>query len=166
MHRHGYQGRKLSRERDQRIALLRAQATSLVLHEQITTTEAKAKEVAPFFERLVTKAKKGDLPNQRALRAELSSKNAVQKLIHELTPAFADRLGGYTRIVKAGNRRGDNAPMAILALVLPERLADSLESAEAKTADKAKSSSEKPVKADAKKTSVTRKGSAKKEAAK
>ncbi len=136
MHRHGYQGRKLSRERDQRIALVRAQATSLVLHEQITTTEAKAKEVAPFFERLVTKAKKGDLANNRALRADLLTENAVQKLIQELAPAFNDRLGGYTRIIKAGNRRGDNAPMAVLALVLPDRLADKKTSAKESESDK------------------------------
>lgn len=124
MHRHGFQGRKLSRETDQRKALIRSQATSLVLHEQITTTVAKAKEVAPYFERLVTKAKNGDLANQRALRANLLTEVAVQKLLQELTPAFKERSGGYTRIVKAGNRRGDNAPMAILALVLPEHLSD------------------------------------------
>lgn len=156
MHRHGYQGRKLSRDRGPRRALLRAQATSLVLQEQILTTEAKAKEVAPFFERLVTKAKKGDLASQRALRTNLLVENAVVKLITELTPAFADRQGGYTRIVKAGNRRGDNAPMAILALVLPERLADKkpANSAEAE-ADK------KPVES---KPSATAKVSSKKEA--
>lgn len=123
MHRHGYQGRKLSLDRDQRQALMRSQVTSLVLHEQITTTEAKAKEVAPYFERLVTKAKKGDLANQRALRAVLLTENSVQKLLQELAPAFADRSGGYTRVVKIGNRRGDNAAMAIVALVLPERMA-------------------------------------------
>ncbi len=132
MHRHGFQGRKLSRETDQRKALIRSQATSLVLHEQITTTVAKAKEVAPYFERLVTKAKNGDLANQRALRANLLTENAVQKLLQELTPAFAKRSGGYTRIVKAGFRRGDNAPMAVLALVLPERLAEAAKPAEAK----------------------------------
>ncbi len=122
MHRHGYQGRKLSLDRDQRKALIRGQLTSLVLHEQITTTHSKAKEIAPFFERLVTKAKVNDLANNRALRAMLLTENAVQKLIQELTPAFSKRSGGYTRIVKTGNRRGDNAPMAIVALVLPEKL--------------------------------------------
>lgn len=132
MHRHGYTGRKLSLEQGPRKALIRGLATSLVLHEQITTTEAKAKEIAPYVERLVTKAKAGDLASQRALRASLLTENAVQKLLQELTPAFAERNGGYTRIVKAGNRRGDNAPMAIVALVLPERLAAKPKATQAK----------------------------------
>jgi large subunit ribosomal protein L17 len=118
MHRHSYQGRKLSSDAALRRALLRGQVTSLVLHEAITTTEAKAKEVAPRFERLVTHAKKGTLAGSRVLRAELLTENAVQKLLQELAPAWKDRQGGYTRIIKLGNRRGDNAPMARLSLVL------------------------------------------------
>lgn len=118
MHRHTYQGRKLSSEAGPRRALLRGQVTSLVLHEAITTTVAKAKEVAPYFERLVTYAKKDTLAGGRALRAELLTEAAVQKLVQELTPAFKDRQGGYTRIIKVANRRGDNAPMARLSLVL------------------------------------------------
>src|SRR4051812_580451 len=118
MHRHGYKGRKLQLAAGPRRALIRGQLTSLVLHEAITTTEAKAKEVAPHFERLVTHAKKGTLAGSRALRRELLTENAVQKLIQELTPAFEVRQGGYTRIIKLGNRRGDNAPMAQLSLVL------------------------------------------------
>jgi large subunit ribosomal protein L17 len=118
MHRHGYQGRKLQLAAGPRRALIRGQVTSLVLHEAITTTEAKAKEVAPHFERLVTYAKKNTLAGERALRTELLTENAVQKLIQELKPAFEGRQGGYTRIIKLGNRRGDNAPMAQLSLVL------------------------------------------------
>ncbi len=118
MHRHGYTGRKLQLAAGPRKALIRGQITSLVLHEAITTTEAKAKEVAPHFERLVTYAKKGTLAGSRALRAELLTENATQKMIQELAPAFEGRQGGYTRIIKLGNRRGDNAPMARLALVL------------------------------------------------
>jgi large subunit ribosomal protein L17 len=118
MHRHGYQGRKLQLAAGPRRALIRGQLTSLVLHEAITTTEAKAKEVAPHFERLVTHAKKGTLASGRALRQQLLTENAVQKLLQELTPAFEGRQGGYTRIVKLANRRGDNAPMAHLSLVL------------------------------------------------
>lgn len=118
MHRHTYQGRKLQLEAGPRRALIRGQLTSLVLHEAITTTEAKAKEVAPRFERLVTYAKKGTLAGGRALRRELLTENAAQKMLQELAPAFANRQGGYTRIIKLGNRRGDNAPMARLALVL------------------------------------------------
>lgn len=118
MHRHGYQGRKLQLEKGPRLALIRGQLTSLVLYEQIKTTEAKAKEVAPRFERLVTKAKLQTLPGQRALRQVLLTENAVQKMIQELEPQFRERQGGYTRIVKLENRRGDNAPMVLLSLVL------------------------------------------------
>lgn len=118
MHRHTYQGRKLQLDAGPRRALLRGQVTSLVLHEAITTTEAKAKEVAPYMDRLVTYAKKNTLASGRALRAELLTEAAVQKLLQELAPAFADRQGGYTRIIKLGNRRGDNAPMVRLSLVL------------------------------------------------
>ncbi|HUC20381.1 MAG TPA: 50S ribosomal protein L17, partial [Candidatus Polarisedimenticolaceae bacterium] len=100
MHRHGYQGKKLQRAAAPRRALIRGQVTSLVLHEQITTTEAKAKEMAPYFERLVTKAKNGDLHNQRQIGSFLLTDKAAQKLITEIAPAFKDRQGGYTRIVK------------------------------------------------------------------
>jgi large subunit ribosomal protein L17 len=120
MHRPGYQGRKLQREAGPRRALIRGQLTSLVLHEAITTTEAKAKEVAPRFERLVTHAKKETLAGGRMLRQELLTESAVQKLIQELKPAFDGRQGGYTRIIKLANRRGDNAPMVQLSLVLNE----------------------------------------------
>lgn len=123
MHRHGYQGRKLQLEAGPRKALVRGLLTSLVMHENITTTEAKAKEIAPQFERLVTKAKKGDLHNQRQLRSVLLTEVASQKMIYELGPAFAERNGGYTRIIKIANRRGDNAKMAVVQLVLPEKKA-------------------------------------------
>jgi len=142
MHRHGYTGRKLSAEAGPRRALIRGQVTSLVLHEVIQTTEAKAKEVAPHFERLVTYAKKGTLASGRALRAQLLTENAVQKLLQELVPAFEGRQGGYTRIVKLENRRGDNAPMAQLSLVLNE-VAKPKAKADTKTAK----ASSKPAKA-------------------
>lgn len=124
MHRPGYKGRKLSLERDQRQALLRGLVTSLVLYESIRTTEAKAKEAAPLFERLVTKAKLGTLAGERAIRKVLLTEDAVQKLIHELKPGFAERQGGYTRVIKAGYRRGDNAPLAVIGLVLPDKPAE------------------------------------------
>jgi len=120
MHRHGYQGRKLQLATGPRRALIRGQLTSLVLHEAITTTEAKAKEVAPRFERLVTHAKKGTLAGGRMLRKDLLTESATQKMLLELAPAFAERQGGYTRIIKLENRRGDNAPMARLSLVLDD----------------------------------------------
>lgn len=118
MHRHSYTGRKLQRAAGPRKALIRGQITSLILHEGITTTEAKAKEVAPYFERLVTKAKQGDLAGQRAVRKMVLTEDASLKLINELAPAWNERHGGYTRVVKLGFRRGDNAPLARLALVL------------------------------------------------
>ncbi len=125
MHRHGYKGRKLQLAAGPRKALIRGQVTSLVLHEQITTTVAKAKEVAPYFERLVTKAKKGDLHNRRQVGSFLLTEKATQKMMIELAPAFKDRAGGYTRIVKLGNRLGDNAPMATIMLTeKPERAAE------------------------------------------
>jgi len=118
MHRHGYSGRKLQMTAGPRRALIRGQLTSLVLAEAITTTEAKAKEMAPRFEHLVTTAKKGTLASSRELRRELLTENATQKMLQELVPAFEKRSGGYTRIIKLENRRGDNAPMARLSLVL------------------------------------------------
>lgn len=123
MHRHGYHGRKLQLAAGPRRALIRGQVTSLVLHEQITTTEAKAKEIAPYFERLVTKAKNISLHNKRQIRSFLLTDKAAEKLITEIVPAFRERNGGYTRIVKLGNRLGDNAPMAAVALTdTPKRL--------------------------------------------
>jgi large subunit ribosomal protein L17 len=116
MHRHGYQGKKLQMAAGPRRALIRGQVTSLVLHEQITTTEAKAKAIAPYFERMVTKAKKADLHNRRQLASFLLTEKAVEKLISEIAPAFKDRRGGYTRVVKLGNRQGDNAKMAAVML--------------------------------------------------
>jgi large subunit ribosomal protein L17 len=155
MHRHGYQGRKLQLAAGPRRALIRGQITSLVLHEAITTTEAKAKEVAPQFERLVTYAKKGTLAGERALRAELLTENAVQKLIQELKPAFAHRQGGYTRIIKLENRRGDNAPMARLSLVLdgaPKVAAEPVAKAKTKAPAKAKAPAKKSETAKVKET--------------
>lgn len=123
MHRHGYRGRKLSLEAGPRRALIRGQVTSLVLYEQIKTTEAKAKEIAPQFEKLVTKAKEGTLASERSLRSFLLTEPAVQKMIQQLAPDFADRKGGYTRITKLGPRRGDGAPMAVVSLILPVKSA-------------------------------------------
>ena len=159
MHRHGYKGRKLSLEKGPRTALVRGMLTSLVMHEAMTTTEAKAKEVAPRFEKLVTKAKKGDLHSQRQLRGVLLTEVAAQKLCYELAPLWADRQGGYTRIVKLANRRGDNAPLVRLQLVLPEKPAatEPAKDAKAETKPASKPAAKKPAaktatKAAAKKT--------------
>lgn len=153
MHRHGYKGRKLQLEAGPRRALIRGQVTSLVLHEQITTTEAKAKEIAPYFERLVTKAKKGDLHNRRQIRSFLTTDKATQKLIEEIAPVFKDRNGGYTRIVKLGNRLGDNAKMAAVMLTeKPKRVV----AEKAKDETKAKTSAKPKVEAKASKKSAAK----------
>jgi len=122
MHRHKYQNRKLSRERGPRKALLRGLATSVILYERVKTTLPKAKEIRPIVEKLITAAKKGDLSAIRALGAYLYGENAVQKLLTEIAPIYKDRNGGYTRIVKLGNRPGDNAPVAIIELVDIDKL--------------------------------------------
>jgi large subunit ribosomal protein L17 len=159
MHRHGYQGRKLQLAAGPRRALIRGQLTSLVLHEAIITTEAKAKEVAPRFERLVTYAKKGTLAGGRLLRAELLTETSAQKMLIELAPAFAKRQGGYTRIVKLPNRRGDNAPMAQLSLVIDEADRPKIE-----VPTKAKASETKPAKPAAKTPAAKKPAAAKAEA--
>jgi large subunit ribosomal protein L17 len=146
MHRHSYQGRKFSRERDQRRALLKSLANSLVLFETMTTTVAKAKEVAPYVEKLVSFAKTGTLADRRVLRSRLTTDQAVKKLVEELAPAWKERQGGYTRVIKAGNRGGDNAPVAVVSLVLPEGLKPAPEAAkaEAKAAAPKKATTAKP----------------------
>lgn len=109
-------GRKLSRKRDPRRALLRGLSRALLLKERIKTTEAKAKEVSPFIEKLITKAKKGDLASRRLL-LKFFSKEISKKLIDEIGPRYKERPGGYTRIIKLGPRKSDGAKMAIIELV-------------------------------------------------
>ena len=92
-------------------------ATSLFEHQRITTTEAKARRLRPYAERLITKAKVGDLHNIRQIAKVIRDKDIVYKLVHEIGPFFADREGGYTRITKTLPRKGDNAPMAVIELV-------------------------------------------------
>ncbi|CAM05966.1 large subunit ribosomal protein L17 [Saccharopolyspora erythraea NRRL 2338] len=104
-------------------------ATSLFEHGKITTTEAKAKRLRPLAERLITKAKKGDLHNRREVMKTIRDKDVVHKLFAEIGPHFADRNGGYTRIVKAMPRRGDNAKMAVIALVTEKTVTAEAEAA-------------------------------------
>ena len=117
MHRHGYQGRKFHRERDEREALLKGLADSLVKYEAIETTLPKAKEIVPYIEKLITKAKKGDLHNRRQVIAGLQTVASAHKLVDELAPKFKGRSSGHVRIVKLANRRGDNAPLARVSFV-------------------------------------------------
>jgi large subunit ribosomal protein L17 len=117
MHRHGYQGTKFHRERDQREALIKSLAEALILHESIVTTLPKAKAVVPYVEKLITKAKKGDLHNRRQVIAALQTLDSAHKLVDELAPKLAGRNSGYFRIVRTDNRRGDNAEMARVSFV-------------------------------------------------
>ncbi|MCQ4044323.1 50S ribosomal protein L17 [Streptantibioticus rubrisoli] len=97
--------------------LLANLAKSLFEHGRITTTEAKARRLRPYAERLITKAKKGDIHNRRLVLEKITDKSVVHTLFTEIAPRYAERPGGYTRITKIGNRRGDNAPMAVIELV-------------------------------------------------
>jgi len=117
MHRHGYQGRKLHRERDQRVALVKGLADSLVKYESIETTLPKAKEVVPYVEKLITKAKKGDLHNRRQIIADLQTIESAHKLVDELAPKMQGRTSGHLRIEKTRMRRGDNAQLARVSFV-------------------------------------------------
>lgn len=110
------QGRKFSREKSQREALLKLLARALFLRERIKTTEAKAKEVSSFAEKIITRAKKGDLHSRRIIR-KYFSEQLTKKLIDKIGPEYKTRNGGYTRIIKLGPRKSDGAKMAIIELV-------------------------------------------------
>jgi large subunit ribosomal protein L17 len=115
--RHRVGGRKLQRTSSHRAALFRNMATALIKHEQITTTLAKAKELRPYTEKLVTLAKKGGLSNRRLAMARLLDGTQLIKLFDVIGPRYADRAGGYCRVVKAGIRMSDAAPMAIIEFI-------------------------------------------------
>ncbi len=117
MHRHGYRGRKLGRQRDQRRALLKGLATSLVMEESIETTLPKAKELVRYIEKLITKAKKGDLANRRTVIAGLSTQVAAVKLVDQIAPQLAGRTSGHVRVERTRLRVGDGAQMAIVEFV-------------------------------------------------
>jgi large subunit ribosomal protein L17 len=115
--RHSVKGRKLSRTASHRSALLNSLATSLLKYKRIKTTEAKAKETRTFVEKLITKAKKNDLHVRRQVMSVINDKEVVKELFSEIIPKIGERPGGYTRVVKLGNRNGDAAAMAIIELV-------------------------------------------------
>ena len=117
MHRHGYKGRKLGRQRDQRRALLKGLATSLVMEESIETTFPKAKELVRYIEKLITKAKKGNLANRRAVIAGLSTQVAAVKLVDQIAPQLTGRTSGHIRVERTRLRVGDGAQMAIVEFV-------------------------------------------------
>ncbi len=122
--------------------LLANLAKSLFEHGRITTTEAKARRLRPVAERLITKAKKGDIHNRRLVLATITDKSIVHTLFTEIAPRYAERPGGYTRITKIGGRRGDNAPMAVIELVEGEI-------AKKATVDEAEAATKRAVKEDA-----------------
>lgn len=115
--RHGISGRKLSRKSQHRTAMFRNMAAALVKHEQILTTQAKAKELRPYVEKLITLAKKGGLSNRRLAHSRMMDDAQEKKLFDVLAERYADREGGYTRIIKAGYRGSDAAPIAYIELV-------------------------------------------------
>ena len=115
--RHRNKGRTLSRTASHKKATMRNLATSLFLHERIETTTAKAKELRPFAERLITLGKRGDLHARRLAGRLIADRSVLGKLFDDIGPRFAERPGGYTRVLKLGNRRGDAAEMALIELV-------------------------------------------------
>ena len=115
--RHGNSGRKLNRTASHRKAMFANMAASLIEHEQIVTTLPKAKEIRPIVEKLVTLGKRGDLHARRQAIAAIRDENQVRKLFDTLATRYADRNGGYLRIMKAGFRHGDSAPMAVVEIV-------------------------------------------------
>ena len=115
--RHRVAGRKLQRTTSHRNAMFRNMAAALIKHEQITTTTAKAKELRPYVEKLVTLAKKGGLSNRRLAYSRLMDDTQLVKLFDVIAPRYADRNGGYCRVIKAGIRMSDASPMAIIEFV-------------------------------------------------
>ncbi|MGJ3231150.1 MAG: 50S ribosomal protein L17 [Oceanicaulis sp.] len=115
--RHGVAHRKLNRTASHRKAMFANMAASLIEHEQIVTTLPKAKELKPIMDKLITLAKRGDLHARRQAISQIRNRDQVAKLFETLGPRYQERNGGYTRVLKAGFRHGDNAPMAVIELV-------------------------------------------------
>ena len=118
--RHMSRGRKLNRHSSHRTALARNQATSLLRHGRIKTTLAKAKNLQPYVEKLITTARGGDLHARRLVAREIHDNDVLRKLMDEIAPAMAERNGGYTRIYRLTHRRGDNTQEALIELVTHE----------------------------------------------
>ena len=133
--RHGMSGRKLGRPTQARKALFASLAQALIKHEQITTTLPKAKDLRPIAEKLITLGKRGDLHARRQAFAQLRDEKVVAKLFDGLAKRYKDREGGYTRVLKAGFRHGDMAPMAVIELVDRDITAKGLDSGPVQTAE-------------------------------
>jgi len=117
MHRHGYKGRKFNRTRDQRRALVKGLAESLIKYESIETTLPKAKELIPYVEKLITKSKKGGLHNRRQIISHLQTVETGHKLIDEISPKLSSRNSGHLRIKRTNLREGDNVQLAKVSFV-------------------------------------------------
>jgi len=115
--RHGFRGRRFNRSSEHRKAMFANMSAALIKHEQIVTTLPKAKDLRPVVEKLITLGKRGDLHARRLALSELRDEAMVKKLFDVLGPRYKERPGGYTRVLKAGFRYGDNAPMAVIELV-------------------------------------------------
>lgn len=115
--RHRKKGRQLSRTRSHKKATMRNLATSLFQHGRIETTTAKAKELRPYAERLITLARRGDLHSRRLAATKIQDRQVLGKLFDDIAPRYAERPGGYTRVLKLGNRKGDAAEMSLIELV-------------------------------------------------
>ena len=144
MHRHGYQGRKLRRERDQRRALLKGLASQLIEHGSITTTLPKAKELVPYIEVLITKAKRSDLHNRRQVISDLTTIEIAHKLVDEIAPKLKSRNSGHVRIIKSGTRVGDNANLAKVSFVDDLTKQDDAKATNTETTDPKTESGKKP----------------------
>jgi large subunit ribosomal protein L17 len=149
MHRHGYKGRKFHRQRDQRSALVSGLADELIQRQAIETTYPKAKELMPYVDKLITKAKQGNLHSRRQIIAELPSLVAAHKLVDDIAPKLKERSSGYLRVEKTRSRRGDNAQMARISFVddlsaAPQPV-KSIEESVPATAEPVKASAKKPV---------------------
>ncbi len=115
--RHRKKGRKLSRTASHKKATMRNMATSLFRHERIETTTAKAKELRPYAERLITLARRGDVHSRRLAATKIQDREVLGKLFDEIAPRYSERPGGYTRVLKLGSRKGDAAEMSLIELV-------------------------------------------------
>lgn len=157
MHRHGYTGRKFGRERDQRRALIKGLAESLIINESIETTLPKAKEIRPYVEKLITKAKKGDLASRRTIIASVMTVETAHKLVDDIAPKLGARTSGYLRIERTSLRRGDNAQLARVSFVddLSKAAAKPTAAASKTTTSTAKPAPKKPT--AAKKPAATKK---------
>ena len=151
MHRHGYKGRKLGRARDQRRALLKGLASNLIDNGTLTTTLPKAKETLPYVERLITKAKKGDLHNRRQIITKVAHESSAHKLVDDIAPKLKGRDSGHLRLEKGVFRRGDNAQLATITFVDDLSAAPVAKKAEPKAAETKKPAAKK---APAKKTTT------------